>query len=110
MQTRDVEVGSVILLRKIFRVARSLTTAWPNLIGGAEMRDLPFIRATIRISPYEWPLGTPEPVQTFRDIWVLQDTAAQVSQILSTQLMTISRKMKTALFNPAGLLWPKSST
>jgi len=102
MQTRDVEVGSVILLRKIFRVARSLTTAWPNLIGGAEMRDLPFIRATIRISPYEWPLGTPEPVQTFRDIWVLQDTAAQVSQILSTQLHDNIKKDENGVVQPSG--------
>lgn len=59
------------------------TAAWLNLIGGAEIRDL---QATIRISPYEWPDGAPEPMQTFQDIWVLWDTGAQVSQILSTQL------------------------
>lgn len=31
------------------------TAAWLNLIGGTEMRDLPFIQATIRISPYGHP-------------------------------------------------------
>ncbi len=45
-------------------------------------RMIPFIQATIRISPYE----SDEIEQTFRDVWVLWDTGAQVSQILSGQL------------------------
>jgi len=78
------------------------TAAWLNLIGGAEMRDLPFFQATIRISPYEWPDGTPEPVQTFQDIWVLWDTGAQVSQILSTQLHDNIKKDENGVVQRSG--------
>lgn len=67
------------------------------------MRDLPFIQATIRISPYEWPDGTPEQVQTFQDIWVLWDAGAQVSQILSTQLHDDIKKDENGIVQPSGL-------
>lgn len=94
------------LVKKDFpggKIPDPCTAAWLNLVGGAEMRDLPFIQATIHISPYEWPDGTPEPVQTFQDIWVLWDTGrAQVSQILSTQPHDNIKKDEDGVFQPSG--------
>ena len=75
------------IARKAFpdgKIPDPYTTGWLTL-DDAE-RDLPFIQATVTVSPYEWPDGTPEPAQTFRDVRVLWDTGAQVSQILSSEL------------------------
>jgi len=78
------------------------TSAWLNVMDGAAMRDLPFIQATIRVSPYAWPDGTPKPVQAFQDIWVLWDTGAQVSQILSTQLHDNIKKDEHGVVQSSG--------
>ena len=78
------------------------TAVWLNLIGDESTRDLPFIQATIRISPYDWPDGTPEPVQTFQDVWVLWDTGAHVSQILSSQLHDNIKKDENGVVQLSG--------
>jgi hypothetical protein len=76
--------------------------AWLNQYNGAALRDLPFICATICISPYTWPEGTNEPLQTFSDVWVLWDMGAQVSQILSSQLQDDIKKNEGGIVDQSG--------
>jgi hypothetical protein len=84
MLARDVGSGSVTLLGRISQIPDPYATDW--LTNDTATRKLPFIQATITLSPYEWPDGTPQPVQTFDDVCVLWDAGVHVSQILSWQL------------------------
>lgn len=50
------------------KIPDPFTFGFLNVESSEDTKHLPFIHATIHISPYEWPNGTPEPEQVFQNV------------------------------------------
>lgn len=93
------------LTRKDFpdgKIPDPYASTWLNLSGDSSTAKLPFIQATITVSPQDWPYDTHPPEQTFQNVWALWDTGVQVSQILSSRLDDAVKRDENGDVQPSG--------